>query len=67
VPEGIQYDVADRPAGLPRQRACELCDFGIANMNLILHECSPPYDEARVRVHMYLGTEPARNLEIHCA
>src|SRR3981189_1546589 len=45
LPERIQHDLADRPAGLPRQRACELCGFGVADMNLILHGCFPPHQK----------------------
>jgi hypothetical protein len=46
LPEGIQDDLADCPACLPRQRACKLRGFGIADMYLILHVSLPPYDDA---------------------
>src|SRR4051812_20970073 len=39
LPQGIKHDLADRPAGLPRQRARQLCGFGVADVDLILHGC----------------------------
>jgi len=39
LPQGIEYNLADRLAGLTRQSARELRGFGVTDMNLIPHGC----------------------------
>jgi hypothetical protein len=57
LPQRVEHDLADRLAGLARQRARELRGFGVADMNLIPHGCFPCVEQRENLIHMYIGVD----------